>query len=436
MGYLFGDATPFPLNENFIDTLSALTDACVALFRAETASVHRNQDVVDARTLATQQLAQLQELGQSVQRALTPFVQGGKSSPASTAATEIGRAAQTALKSASDGIQSLRDRKIRDATANDLTSDVRKACQPFLIGHQLPGTNYGIDWSVELGTEAVDLQVYGYLPEDIRTVYKGKVDGNSIWANPIRVHDHEPELTITVSKEPGLLGGNTRKEGLHRMVVTKVHYTPGQFFYELRQSSKKSSPGFRVVIKDGSKPTPYIYRLSQDGKIDGKPEKLSGESAVAVKKLWNHLESSLDDLHAMRSTLTSLKLGRSKDECSKPQLLAETMLTIVAPLVLEMRKRSQVHGELDIKRELGDGRREELFVNRDELCSRFANLPDHQRRAFEAVGLSKESTQEFTRSMMAAPPDGEPDLDDVLEAVGRSDERTREVTIEAGEPDD
>src|SRR5690348_8957529 len=35
MPYLYGDTTPFPLEENFIDTLGAVTDACVALLKVD-----------------------------------------------------------------------------------------------------------------------------------------------------------------------------------------------------------------------------------------------------------------------------------------------------------------------------------------------------------------------------------------------------------------
>jgi hypothetical protein len=42
-----------------------------------------------------------------------------------------------------------------------------------------------------------------------------------------------------------------------------------------------------------------------------------------------------------------------------------------------------------LKRDLGGDRREELYVPRSVLASRFADLPAAQRRAFEMIGLGE-----------------------------------------------
>lgn len=50
-------------------------------------------------------------------------------------------------------------------------------------------------------------------------------------------------------------------------------------------------------------------------------------------------------------------------------------------------------GELILKRDIGDGRREELFVPRSTLAQQFARLPPEYRRPFEDMGISGEETQ-------------------------------------------
>ncbi len=46
-----------------------------------------------------------------------------------------------------------------------------------------------------------------------------------------------------------------------------------------------------------------------------------------------------------------------------------------------------------LKRDIGDGRREELFVPRATLAQQFARLPHEYRRPFEDMGISGEETQ-------------------------------------------
>jgi hypothetical protein len=52
-----------------------------------------------------------------------------------------------------------------------------------------------------------------------------------------------------------------------------------------------------------------------------------------------------------------------------------------------------VSGEIVLKRDIGDGRREELFVPRATLAQQFARLPPEYRRPFEDMGISGEETQ-------------------------------------------
>ena len=46
-----------------------------------------------------------------------------------------------------------------------------------------------------------------------------------------------------------------------------------------------------------------------------------------------------------------------------------------------------------LKRDIGDGRREELFVPRATLAAQFVRLPNEYRKPFEDMGISQEETQ-------------------------------------------
>ena len=50
-------------------------------------------------------------------------------------------------------------------------------------------------------------------------------------------------------------------------------------------------------------------------------------------------------------------------------------------------------GELVLKRDVGDGRREELFVPRSELAAQFVRLPPEYRKPFEDMGITSEETK-------------------------------------------
>ncbi len=50
-------------------------------------------------------------------------------------------------------------------------------------------------------------------------------------------------------------------------------------------------------------------------------------------------------------------------------------------------------GELVLKRDIGGGRREELYVPRAQLSQHFAKLPVDYRKPFEEMGIAGEDTQ-------------------------------------------
>jgi hypothetical protein len=67
------------------------------------------------------------------------------------------------------------------------------------------------------------------------------------------------------------------------------------------------------------------------------------------------------------------------------------LLAELAPVVLEISRRSGAPGELVLRRDVGGGRREEIYVTKAELWERLLVLPPERRAAFAALGLTAPS---------------------------------------------
>lgn len=414
MPYLYGDATPFPIDENFIETLSALTEACVGLFRVENAAHERDEQIAAARAACERDIAELGKLAQAIEPILAGFAEAGIPTAASTTAQLIAGSAREALTEATRRATSTRDQAIQSANALDVAGDLRRAVSPFFAHHQLPGTSFGAKWRYRPSTERSEATIFGRTPDDIELALAAAIPTGSFWAQPLRVADCDASLSVQLSKEGGLLGKSTktRREGLHKLVVVEVERTAGRRVLILASPGKKSGPGLSIVWSGSGDCRICRVDNTDDGAGDG-GERMRGENQAATDLLWSWVEKRVPELIATRSTLSRIRY-ESDDDCEVPGELAETLLRAVAPFVREMRKRSRVPGELALKRDLGDGRREELFVPRAELCAKYAELPDSQRRAFEAAGLSNEPTQEFVTTMLPAPEEGAFDEEDEL----------------------
>ncbi len=403
MSYLFGDATPFPLDENFIETLRSLIDASVELFRVNDDFVKREFQVRDARHLAKTEIGSIDKLSDTIQASLRPFTVSTSPVEAQLAASSIGEMAQTTLSEAMNKITTARDETIRAALNISKVEEVRSAVSLFFVRHQLPDTVWGAQWRISANNPASGV-VSGVTKGGLHLLFDLEIPEHSAWSRALAVSQFEPELAITISKAPGLFGKlpRLRKEALHKLQITEIQYSQDHKWLVVRPSAKKRCNGLRLVIKDHDEMRPFVIPVNENDIATGPKEQMLDENAIHIRTLWNHIEQRIDRLTKMRRRLCSLRYGDNGDrECDKPQELAKIMLSAVAPIVREMRRRSRISGEIALKRQLSNGKREELFVPRDELFAKFAKLPDSQRELFDAMGLSEESTQEFASNWIS-----------------------------------
>jgi hypothetical protein len=79
--------------------------------------------------------------------------------------------------------------------------------------------------------------------------------------------------------------------------------------------------------------------------------------------------------------------NKALKDVERPGLLAEKIIASVAPIVREMRRKSSSAQEIVLKRDLENGRREELWVSRDEIVSKYAGLSPRRRALFAGFDL-------------------------------------------------
>jgi len=112
-----------------------------------------------------------------------------------------------------------------------------------------------------------------------------------------------------------------------------------------------------------------------------------------VRRLGEGAANALKDLSNSR-TLTDITLGgQPLGQLPEPRVVPMEVLQQLTPLARTIRERSRMSGELVLKKDIGGGKREELFVPRAQLSQHFAKLPMDYRKPFEEMGISGEDTQ-------------------------------------------
>ena len=72
--YRYGDGTPFPLEENFIETLTSAVEACTNAFMPLTELDERRSRAKAARVEADGELNRLADLEKTLASALAPYM--------------------------------------------------------------------------------------------------------------------------------------------------------------------------------------------------------------------------------------------------------------------------------------------------------------------------------------------------------------------------
>jgi len=398
--YRYGDATPFPFEDNFIETIGAATDTCVALFRCDVANEARRLKVQDVKRRADDDLKRLDVLLRAVEASLGPMLPEGKSERAfESAASRIAAAARSTVKTARVTVEKQRESGVRIAYSVPLGDRVRQAVANFLVDHQLPKTKWTIRWMYDHERGRPTAVVIADTPCGLRAEFEADLPLDHPWNAPVRVGDLYPDMVVRLQRETGWLRKHPRikTKQIHRYYITEAEVSPDRESFVLRRHYKKPSAGFLVVIREGEKTQQAtLTRLEADGRSSGMPLTLSGDSADALERLWNHIDDDLAEIRNFRCDLLHAEFdGTAIERIEEPAELAEAILGSLAPIIREMRLRSRVPGELVLKRDTGDGRREEVFVPRRALEAKFADLPERHRRFFEAIGLSSEATCDF-----------------------------------------
>ncbi len=402
MKYLYGDATPFPLNENFIETLCSVADACVSLFNVHNRLVDRDRRIRDAQQLADSEIRKIDALSDSIETALEPFVGPLSNQRSRSAALSVVEAAKTALAEATHKAIVARNDKIRAIANPHRAEEIRKVVSSFFAHHQLPETSWGAKWRVTRDGLASGSIVGTTAGGILQQQFDVAIADSSLWSRAIKVRTFGTKFNIEIGTESRRFRkSGVRKIALHRQEITKLQYGQDHRWLIVRSSAKRSCEGLMLILQDKNDRVPAVMRVDENDVPFGPRESMTDDNATAIRRLWSYVDKHIGGLGQMRRILTGIRHDEDR-ECEDPAELAAVMLSTVAPIVGEIRKRSTVRGELTLKRELRDGRREELFVSQEQLSAKFSALPDSQRRMFDSLIPPTNLTREFATGLLAS----------------------------------
>jgi hypothetical protein len=396
--YRYGDGTPFPLDENFIETLTTAVETCTNAFVPLTELDARREKAREVRREADKELGRLAELEATVIGSLVPFVPADNKKPSLT--QQVSQKITASVKSAVAEARRQVEGRVAatEALAAPKTSSdaVLKALRPFFESHQLPNAKWIMSWDVR-----------GAEPSANAVASAGRIAASFTlspepYRAPIRVDQVSDGVIVHMMKR-GVFGkAKPAPIDLGKYVVVAFERTMHESIITLKENLNKSAQGLRFAVSDAGA---TWVSITAAGDADGDPNPLDIEDVAPVRQLSERAHAALRDL-INRRTLVDLSLGATTlTDLEEPRIMPLELLAQLTPLARTIREKSRASGELILKRDIGDGRREELFVPRATLTAQYARLPVEYRRPFEDMGITNEETSPAIQiSRPPAPP--------------------------------
>lgn len=383
--YRYGDGTPFPLDENFIETLTTAVETCTNAFVPLTELDGRRQKARELKREGDLENGRLADLEKTLTGALAVYLAPDKKANlAHSVAQKLSATCKQTIAEAKRQVDA-RVQAVEALAAPGTSSEgVVKALRPFFNEHQLPKSQWIMSWDVR-----------GAEPHADAVATAGRITASftlspESFRGPIRVEQLAQGVVVHMMKK-GVFGkAKPAPVDLGKYVLVAFERTGTEITITLRESANKTSAGLRFSV--GEEGATWVT-ISTQGDTEGEPNDLDADDVAPIRLLADRSYAELKML-LTRRTLVDLSLANTPiADLDDPSAVPLELLKQLTPLARSIRDKSRMSGELVLKRDIGDGRREELFVPRATLAQQFARLPFEYRKPFEDMGISAEETQ-------------------------------------------
>jgi hypothetical protein len=387
--YRFGDGSPFPHFENFLDTLSASIEACAAVFGAAAELDEHRERAREAKKEADEEVRRLASMEKAIETALFPMKPSvGKNAPTSQqTAHRLMATSRQAIAASKREVQHRADAIAQEPRSDRSIERVRVAMATMFEATALPGTSWALRWSADGAVASAEAAAQA---GRFRSAYDLALEAP--WNGPVRVSTLVESLRVTLPRKRLFGGLGTGVVALERCALVRYERSADHHYMVLRQHVGRSSPGWTVLLPDAEHAGVTVQPIDAAGEPDGGVVAVEGADAAALYRLGEVVTTALGALRDHKRRLRELRIGDTLLEQIDPGIVGQAILSQLAPLIRQTRQKSRVPGELIVKRDIGDGRREELFIPRAALERRFATLPPEYRRYFDDAGLGRDHT--------------------------------------------
>src|SRR6185295_5640491 len=273
--YRYGDGTPFPLDENFIETLTMAVETCTNAFDPVAELDDRREKAKEARREGEREGGRLEDLERALTNTLGPYVPPDKkpTGVTGTVAQKIAVAAKQAIVEAKRQIEQRVQSLEAQASPKTIADQILKALAPFYDEHQLPNAIWIQSWDVRGKEPSADAVATA---GRIQAMFRLTPDP---YRQPIRVDSLSPGVKVHMLKK-GVFGkAKPAPIDLGGYVVVAYEKSGTEQSITLKEQANRPSAGLRfAVYEDGATWT----SITVAGDTEGEENPLDNEDLAPV----------------------------------------------------------------------------------------------------------------------------------------------------------
>jgi hypothetical protein len=406
MRYLYGDSTPFPLGYNFLTTLEAFMTASTRIVQLDVEGgvlAKQREEVAQNRVKGLEALEQFHTV---VMRAVQDTAQKVQHQHALEYARAVAEYATHYIEDhrrntlAANERESLQVRGDSDRRG----AEMRAQLEAFLKAARFPVLKTKLSIRLNLdGREARHSGTAAFEhPDGIATSFTIAPHRAAAWSTPRKVSDFVQGVNLRVGVEKSWLRGTvTAKElSVDEWTIMQIDMSEEAFELSLRRKlTEKEMLIFHIRRNEAGGVAGTVEHPGAPG-AEALPGNLGAQDVAQIDRIWAALRTATRDVGDQKEQLINVSLdGQPVFENGLAVPFVVRLVSMFAPTVREIAKRSPNEFELTLKTEAEGGRREELYLRKEALVSTLQPLPAKGREVFAPLGLDS-----WVPSMTAAPP--------------------------------
>ncbi|WP_394832905.1 hypothetical protein LVJ94_41030 [Pendulispora rubella] len=390
MRYLYGDSAPFPHTFNFLATLERFMAAATKVVKLESEARSLESTTASAAAARVKSLDELETFHESVIAGIQESARRATQRQTADYALQVVEHAVRLLEDARRTTTATNEREQAQVRAEveRRRGEIRLALEGFLTTGPLPILDAVIKsrWDGRYVMSCVLTN-----PDGIVSFYElGASKADAKWQQPRRVGDFAQGVNLMVGVRKSLFRRSSQPElvQVDDHLVSSFDLTDSTAEIRLRRRIHERDALIFTMRRDGSELAAEVSHPSEEGP-EALPAPVDTGDKMHLSRLWQSLRAAVDPMLEQREKLLGLKLeGEDVFENDLAIMLVERVVRFLGPMVAEISRRSPNPRELSLKMENDAGRREEVYVKKEDLIAHLSGMGERELSIFAPLGFS------------------------------------------------